>query len=315
MLTRVGAAGRRFAGLVAAATLAATALTVVGLATGGPAAAQSSGGDCTPSQPGCDAWVEDPGNPGGPGNDGGGGPGNGGGNGGASSCYHNGELVPCYDEILGWFNRDDGCYYRVAEPQPPATPESEGRTAYTATCNAGQASSITVWRDDPPPGFDDPPDPDELRRRAYARINFTKPVIRTAPSPGTTGLVGLPIWLWSQRSETAWGPQDESESDRGLTVRVVGKVTEVRFDMGNGDTVTCERGDAFTPYDRTVHGASLPDCGYRPGYDAPGTYEITATTYWEVHWELNGEFQEVFDTQTLTSTATVEIEELQVVRE
>ena len=317
MLTRVDAPGRRrLAGLAVVALLASAGLTAVGLATAGPAAAQSGGG-CPVTQPVCDGWSELPGNPGGPGDDGGGGPGPGNGGGGsAGPCYRNGIELPCYDDILGWFNREDGCYYKAFEPQPQ--PGREGQTAYQRSCADGPPSERPVWRDDPPPGYEAPPDPEELRQRAYALIRFTDPVIQTAPGPGKAGLVGLPVWIWSQPNDAVWGPLDEDEADRDVSVVVEAVVAEIEFTMGNGATFTCAREDMFTAYDPAVHDPWNPDCGYEPGYSAPGSYEVIATVQWDVSWTINGVPQGSFDSRTTTNSddpAIVEIDELQVVRE
>lgn len=312
MLTRVDATlSRRFAGLAVAAVLVA----VTGLAVASPAAAQTGGGCGGVTQPECEGWSGGPGGPGGPGNGGGNngpGPGNGGGS--AGPCYRNGVELPCYDDILGWFNRQDGCYYKAFEPQPSGGPE--GRTAYQRSCVSGQSSLDPVWLDDPPPGYEAPPDPEEVRRWAYAKIRFEKPVIHTAPEAGKAGLVGLPVWLWSQRSGTFWGPLRGEAADRDVSVRVEAKVDSVLFSMGNGATVSCAPDDIFTAYDPNVHNPWNPDCGYVPGYPAAGSYEVVATVQWNVSWYINGEFQDIFDTVTVsTEPAAIEIDELQVVRE
>lgn len=320
MLTRVDAPSRRrFAGLAVVALLASAGLTAVGLATAGPAAAQSGGGCGGVTQPVCDGWVEEPGNPGGPGDDGGGGgpgPGNGGG-GSAAPCYRNGVELPCYDEIVGWFNREDGCYYKVAAPQPE--PGREGQTAYHTSCIAGQSSSDPTWLADPPPGFEEPPpNPEELRQYAYAQIEFDAPVIHTAPGSGKAGLVGLPVWIWSQPNRSVWGPLEGRESDRDVSVRVEAKVAGIEITMGNGDTVTCAPDDVFTAFDPDVHDPWEPDCGYVQGYPAPDSYQVVASVRWDVSWYINDEFQDIFDSVTTTNSdnpAIVEIDELQVVRE
>ncbi|WFE22878.1 hypothetical protein O7621_05960 [Solwaraspora sp. WMMD937] len=310
MLTGAAATNRpRFAGLVLIALL-----TAAGLTAAGPAAAQSSGGGCAVTQPECDGWVEGPGNPGGPGHDGGGGPGDGGGgDGGAEPCYRDGVELPCYDEILGWFNRDDGCYYMRAEPQPPDG--EPGQTAYQRSCAAGVVNRITVWLTDPPPGYEAPPDPYELRRRAYARIQFVPPVIHTAPDPDKPGLVGLPVWVWSEESDAVWGPLDEDEADRDVSVRVVAEVDEITFNMGNGDSFSCERAEVFDAYDPAADNPWNPGCGYDNGYPTPGNYRITATVSWDVTWFINGVEQDIFASPQVSSDPIeIEIDELQVVR-
>ncbi|MDG4774159.1 hypothetical protein [Solwaraspora sp. WMMD792] len=310
MLTGVAAASRRmFVGLAAVALLAAA-----GLAAAGPAAAQSSGGGCGGvTQAECEGWVEQPG---GPGHDGGGGNnggGNNGGDGGAGPCYRDGVELPCYDDIVGWFNREDECYYMRAEPQPPGG--EPGQVAYNVSCVAGQVSEIVRWLDDPPSGYEAPPDPYELRRRAYARIQFEKPVIHTAPDPDKPGLVGLPVWVWSEESNAVWGPLDEDEADRDVSVRVLAEVDEITFNMGNGDSFSCERDEVFDAYDPAVDNPWNPGCGYDNGYSTPGSYRITATVSWDVTWFINDVEQDIFASPQISSDPIeIEIDELQVVR-
>lgn len=299
--------------LTAVAGVAALAGAAV-LVAAAPAAAQS-GGQCTITQAHCDGWSEGPGTPGGPGDDGGGDSGGGDGGGGAGPCYRNGVELPCYDNIVGWFNREDECYYKAAEPQPPGG--REGWTAYQISCVAGQVSLDPEWLENPPPGYEAPPDPAELRRRAYARIDFDRPALHTAPDPDQApGLVGLPVWVWSERTEASWGPLEESERDRDVSVVVRAAVSGVTIDMGNGDSIECAPGDLFDAYQPGVDDPLDPSCGYLPGYRTPGQYGVTATVTWNVTWTINGEPQGTFDTLDFESDeVTLEIDELQVVRE
>ncbi|MFY1697196.1 hypothetical protein [Solwaraspora sp. WMMA2101] len=306
-------AGRAVGTLLTAVAGVAVLAGAAVLVAAAPVAAQS-GSQCTITQAHCDGWSEGPGTPGGPGDDGGGDSGGGDG-GGAGPCYRDGVELPCYDDIVGWFNREDECYYKAAEPQPPGG--REGWTAYQISCVAGQVSLEPEWLENPPPGYEAPPDPAELRRRAYARIDFERPALHTAPDPDQApGLVGLPVWVWSERTEAAWGPLDESERDRDVSVVVRAEVSGVTIDMGNGDSVECAPGDLFDAYQPGVDDPLDPSCGYLPGYRAPGQYAVTATVTWNVTWTINGEPQGTFATLDFESVpVTIEIDELQVVRE
>jgi hypothetical protein len=291
---------------------AALGLTIVASIAGGTpfATADGGGGDCPPNVLTCDAWGGTNPPPPPPG----GGGGNGGGNGGGSStCRRDGVVVPCYIELLGWFNASDGCYYKAADPQPPGGPE--GQTAYLRSCGFGPLpAQNTVWLADPPPGFAAPPDPAELAERALAQLTLMPPVLGTAPEQGKAGLVGLPVWLWvvdipnPTAEKGAIGPLRATESERGVTVNLTARVASVRWTMGDGETVVCEGlGTRHT----TQTGRST--CGH-DGYAKPGEYDVVATTTWSVTWAGGGESGEITGV-TRSSDASIEIEELQVVTE
>ncbi|MEV0155399.1 hypothetical protein AB0H57_16885 [Micromonospora sp. NPDC050686] len=269
--------------------------------------------NCPPTQYDCDIWDDDPGDPGGPGGPGGGGNGGetGGGGGPAAKCQWNGRPLPCYDEFLGWFNNGDGCYYKLAEPQPSVV---EGKQWYVQTCNGGDlGAQDQVLLDAAPAGFEAPPDPAELARQALASIRLLPPRLKVAPRRNTgPGLVGLPVWMWASPGPNYFGPLHGSKSDRGLTVEISAKVDRIVWDMGNGDTVTCD--GPGTPYevDGPRAGLTSPDCGYDDGYRATGTYRISATTHWTVSWSGGGESQSFPLTRT-SNAVPIEIDELQVV--
>ena len=282
------------------------------------ALADDGGAECPPNQTTCDGWGEGGGRP--PGDGGDEGDGNGGGGGGGGPCVRDGEVVDCYDELLGWFNPSDGCYYRVREPRPDGGPE--GMTPYTRSCGAGGlGAGEPVWLEDPPPGFGAPPDPAELAYRALAQLDLRPPEIGIAPDPAVgPGLVGLPIWLWvpadpnPDDNASTWGPLTASESERGVTVNLKAVVGKIVWDMGDGRTETCT--DKGTPYTRS--GGPSPTCGYDEGYRASsrtrpgGKYTVTATTTWTVTWDAGGQ-QGTIDGVTRQSTTAIQIDELQVV--
>ncbi|MEU8419775.1 hypothetical protein AB0C15_02715 [Micromonospora sp. NPDC048835] len=278
-----------------------------------PAAARRAdpGAGCPPDQPDCSVWDDEPGNPGDGGNDGGGGDDDGGG-GGGGTCQWNGRTVPCYDDVLGWFSSSDGCYYKLAEPQPEAP---EGQQWYVKTCNGGAdvGNQTVVLLDDPPAGFGAPPDPEELARRALASITLRPAPLGVAPRKRIgPGLVGLPVWMWSADEPAYFGPINADETDRGLTVEITAEVTRIVWDMGNGDTVTCSgAGTEYKPKgDRA--GSTSPTCGYDKGYQKAGDYQVTATTYWTVTWRGGGESGEILVTRN-SGIVPIRINELQVV--
>ncbi|WP_373688911.1 hypothetical protein [Verrucosispora sioxanthis] len=286
------------------------------LATGGavPATAADPGAECPPAQPNCNVWDDDPGTPGGGGNGGDNGSGGDNGGGGGGVCQWQGRTVACYDDLLGWFNSGNGCYYKLAESPPTEPPE--GQQWYLKSCNAGALGQGTLeLLDTPPPGFGAPPDPEELARRAFASITLRAPRASVAPRRSIgPGLVGLPVWMWAESGVEQFGPQSATAEDRGLEVTIWAKVNRVVWDMGNGDTVTCA--DAGTKYERRgPHaGRRSPDCGYHDGYPEAGTYTVRATTHWSVTWTSNGgDSGSIGGVTRTTGPVVIQINELQVV--
>jgi hypothetical protein len=290
--------------------LFAAGLALLLALTGSPGHAAGPGVNCPPGQHACNVWDDDPGVPAGPGGGDTGG-GSTGGGGGAAKCQWNGRAIPCYDELLGWFDNGDGCYYKLAEPQREAP---DGKQWYVRTCNGGDLSGQTVvLLDAPPPGYGAPPDPEELARRALASISLRPPRIAVAPrrSKGP-GLVGLPVWLWASPGASYFGPLTASASDRGLTVEITARVDRIVWSMGDGTEVTCT--GPGTPYDAggPRAGQTSPDCGYDQGYARAGTYRVGATTHWTVHWSGGGESGDLAQSR-VSGTIPVQIDELQVV--
>ncbi|MGI5211389.1 hypothetical protein [Plantactinospora sp. CA-290183] len=303
MLTR-----RMFTAGATAGLLLAAALTTGAT----PASARAPGAECPAGQPHCNVWDNDPGDDTG-GDDGGGsdtGGGDGSGGGSRVCKKDDGTTVPCYDNLRGWFNSDDDCYYKRAEPQPAGVPA--GQTAYFVSCSSGLANSDTVFLPDPPPGFD-PPDPEQVARDLLASLPLARPVIRTAPQ-GRPGLVGIPVWLYDASS---WNTEEESDEVGGVSVSIAATPNRIVWAMGNGDTETCAT--AGIPFRAGAHDPRRPPgdaCAY-PGYPRSsrgqdgGAYEITATKHWRVPWSGGGESGVL--TASLSDTGSIQIDELQVV--
>lgn len=292
--------------LVIVVLLAITALGVnsrAGYAEGG-------GGICWKKDPvtgKCALWIRDPGDPGGPGDPIEPPPGGGGDDGG-----------PDYDP----------CTYNVLQPQPPAgDPKWAGHSpgegaVYEKVCprpdgafGGYRISYLFVPNGDPPP-VGVPIDPRVLAEQAIASMVMLAPEIRTAPPQGSdSGLVGLPVWLWTERGENVTGPVEASASAGGVTVVAVGEVAQIVWAMGDGQSVTCGAG---TPYPAGSDGES-PDCGYT--YQSAsanhvaggGPWPITATSTWTITWSGGGESGT--ETLELTSTGELLIRELYVLNQ
>ena len=221
--------------------------------------------------------------------------------------------VPCTDPELGTWSNARACYLKLASPQPPLTdPVWNGRTTgaiYRCSSSAIWAGpgSYLLWSATDPGVV---PDPRVLAQQAVTQMRLRAVTIGMAPepSPGSVGLVGLPIWLWAASPDAStWGPNTKTASAGGYSVTATGKVTRILWSMGDGGTVACT--SPGTPYADSFGASPSPDCGYR--YTKQGTYTVRATSYWTINWSGIGETGVI--NQTYTSSVVVTIGELQTV--
>ena len=229
-----------------------------------------------------------------------------------------GEPVDCYLNAFGWWSNSQGCYFRAADPQPPSSdPAWQGHypngQIYIATClAAGGTGGGWLWLANAPDGFGGTPSPATLAQRALNSMRLDGPEIGMAPGQGKAGLVGLPVWLWTQVSASTWGPTSASASIPGLTVTATARAEKIVWDMGDGHAVTCT--SPGTPYSVAKGSGSSPTCGHvytRSSANQPDqAYPVTATTTWSVSWAGGG--QSGLLTVTRVSRTTVRIGELQV---
>jgi hypothetical protein len=268
---------------------------------------------CDPGTLFCFVQVDDPGAPGSGGSDpsGGGAP--------SQRCYWpDGREIPCSDPTFGWWSNADQCYYKLASPQPPKSdPVWKGNkkgAVYDAMCpGAGGAGGGRLWIADPPPGFGATgPSPARLADEAVSRLPLRPAVIGMAPTPGNMGVVGAPVWLWTQVTPQTWGPIQATASVPGLSVTAVGRATHLVWDMGDGGSVRCT--SPGSPYLAAYGYRSSPDCGYtyrRSSAGLPGdAYAVTVTTTWRITWSGGGTSGVL--TQTRATSLRVQIGELQV---
>ena len=221
--------------------------------------------------------------------------------------------VPCSNPELGTWSNARACYIKAESPPPPLTDAvwSGNTTGSIYRCSSSGIwsgpGSYLFWADSAPGLI---PDPRVLALQAVTQMRLRAVEIGMAPdpSPGSVGLVGLPIWLWvASPDQSTWGPNTKTASAGGYSVTATGKVTQVVWSMGDGATVACT--STGTTYADSFGVSSSPDCGYR--YTKQGTYTVTATSYWTINWSGIGESGVI--NQTYTSSVVVTIGELQTV--
>jgi len=132
------------------------------------------------------------------------------------------------------------------------------------------------------------------------------------PGPTSVGLVGLPVWMWTEQTANTWGPLTRTATAGGISITAAATVQRVDWDMGDGTTVTCTT--PGTPYE-DHHGDQMsPDCGYKytqTSVGLPGNaYNITATSHWNVEWSGGGASGQI--TVELTAETQIRVGELQV---
>jgi len=157
-------------------------------------------------------------------------------------------------------------------------------------------------------------DAEAAARRVLASLGLTAIDLGIHPRGDTVdrmGYVGWHTWLWAESpSDRQWGPVEARASDSGISVSLTARVAEVTWDMGNGDSVACQRGTAWSE-SRTQGGRNVasPDCGYV--YAEDGRYTVTATSEWAVDWSAAGYTGTL--PLTLSRSADVIVGELQSV--
>jgi hypothetical protein len=234
---------------------------------------------------------------------------------GEATCGDN----PCFHPTHGWWSEAYDCYIRLADPQPPvgdpawADNSPEDGAIYTLACPQGDGTYRTpnIFLEQAP----EVPSVTVLVQQAVEQLPLVSADIGIAPRPGGAGLVGLPVWMWTNNADATWGPVEVRVPGPGITVVAQAEATRIEWDMGDGHTVVCD--EPGTPYHPRYGGEPSPDCPYvysEPSRDQPdGRYTVTATTTWYIEWWVEPSGPSGDDAAERTSSTTVRINELQVV--
>ncbi|WP_369228453.1 ATP/GTP-binding protein (plasmid) [Streptomyces sp. R39] len=212
------------------------------------------------------------------------------------------------------------CRYTKLVPKPPAVwPGWNGadpakHDVYLAECSDGAL--------DNPDGFVIAPsgqapapqvDPQELARRAVDSMTLLGPDIASPRTAGTY-TVGVPMWMWVNRSAETYGPNTATASAGGITVTATATVSKIVWRMGDGSSVTCS--GPGTPYQASEGMAESPTCGHvyaqTSAGTATGTYPVSATSTWTIDWQGGGQSGRV--TEVRQTNEQVAVGEIQVVK-
>ncbi|MET7888443.1 ATP/GTP-binding protein [Streptomyces avermitilis] len=214
------------------------------------------------------------------------------------------------------------CTVKKLDPQPP--PGSmywEGKSSkdgavYERTCKNGPdgAPVKSTFVADTPPG-ELPVDPAVVAQQAVAKMKLVGPEIA---SPRATGkyIVGVPMWMWVNKSPTTYGPNTTTATAGNVTVTATAEVSKIVWRMGDGSTVTCN--GPGTRYTASYGRQKSPTCGHSytrtSAAQTRAKYAVAAIATWKVDWQVNGGGVTGQLTETRQSQTQVGIGELQVVR-
>jgi hypothetical protein len=183
-------------------------------------------------------------------------------------------------------NQPYGCTY-TAQPSATATigvgGAQPGEWVFPECSGPGAVDPMPpVWVTNAQPGaVTVAVDPVVVGQQAVQQLGLGSPSIEMAPPSGSPQLVGVATWLWIDPG--AWQDKTASASAGTVTATATAAPSKVVWDMGNGDSVTCD--GPGNPYSASDPNATT-DCSYT--WPQAGSYTVTATVYWSVTWTAVG---------------------------
>lgn len=149
-----------------------------------------------------------------------------------------------------------------------------------------------------------------LAQLALASLSLPQPHVGL--NPAGDHLVQLPSWLWIDPEQ--WEPRTATASAGGVSATVTATPVRSIWDMGNGDTVTCDGpGRVYQPRYADRPGAT--DCKYRWRHSSaaqPGlAYDVTTSIGWAVDWTGTDGNAGDFGEQTSATSQPVRVAESQ----
>ncbi|MDF1489501.1 hypothetical protein [Tessaracoccus caeni] len=133
----------------------------------------------------------------------------------------------------------------------------------------------------------------------------------TSKNPDSMAIVGFPVPVWADTTDTDLDDRTASASERGFTVSLTATLNKVMWNFGDSSPpVTCY--GPGTPYGlNTLSPEYKVVCGYQDGYQKQGEYTVTATAHWNVDWTGIGQSGTI--AQELVSEEHLRVGEYQVI--
>ncbi|MER6146229.1 hypothetical protein ABT174_40600 [Streptomyces sparsogenes] len=150
-------------------------------------------------------------------------------------------------------------------------------------------------------------------RQAVEKLRLPQPVIRTSPNEDHAHVVGVPTWMWVQRS--TWAPVTKTAEVPGLRVTATASPRKAVWSMGEGGAVTCT--GPGTPYSEKFRpDEQSPDCGYTYRVSSlaePGrAFVVSVRVMWDVEWHGGGRVGRV-PGLVIAAERPIEVDEVQAV--
>ncbi|MFE7113548.1 ATP/GTP-binding protein [Streptomyces sp. NPDC057600] len=212
------------------------------------------------------------------------------------------------------------CTYTKLSPQPPADnlawdghkPGDDG-AVYQVNCPTTGRVGVTFV----PTGAAGPAaptvDPELVARRAVDSMKLVGPAVASPRAAGRY-VVGMPMWMWVTSSTSSYGPATAKATAGGVTVTATAHVSTIRWDVGDGTTVTCT--GPGTPYTADRGKSSSSDCGHcyeRTSAGRPDDrYKGAAIATWAVEWTAPALNDGGTFTETRQTAFTAAVGEVQV---
>jgi len=165
----------------------------------------------------------------------------------------------------------------------------------------------------PPP----PPAPAVVAQIAISRLGLKAATPHLSANPNTA--VGLPVWLWVDRSPQMTGPMSTTATAGPTSVTATASLSKVIWSMGQpGGEVACSGPGTPAPGGPLFAGDNSPDCGYaytlrslKERTGGTGKWPVTVASVWSITWFGGGQFGA--QGLNLTANTAVEVGELQAV--
>ena len=213
--------------------------------------------------------------------------------------------MPCQEKGLGWFNPSDGCYWKLANPQPPAGDPAwaghvpgRGGAVYAYACpfmGGPSTNGGLRWLPTPPPGQPaNTPPAAAIAQMALAKLML--PTMSAQSNGGASGTtyVGLPTWLWLPVEQ--WRSVSATAAVGTRSVTLTASPVSVTWSMGEGGSTTCAGpGEPFSSAD-----PAHPPCGYTYRVDSIGQpqtgpspndryFAVQGAVLFALHWTCAGD--------------------------
>ncbi|MFF4189070.1 ATP/GTP-binding protein [Streptomyces sp. NPDC001691] len=150
-----------------------------------------------------------------------------------------------------------------------------------------------------------PIDAEVLAHRAVDSMKLLGPDIASPQAAGRYA-VGVPMWLWVNKSPTTFGPNTATATAGAVTVSATAEVASITWTFGDGTSITCNGPGSV--YQSSAGMKPSPTCGHTfatsSARQAGQKYTVTAKSTWRVDWKVTtgavdiGQFTETRQSQT-----------------